>query len=175
MRVTTAMSSFLVAFCAAAVLAVAGCGESKPPQELSFERLDDATEDTSGLSRGAPLVAKLEPYRVDQGAVRVRGSADLPDSTRLEITLYRRGTRDPVARCHVSVLDRGFDSPPLRGSEGALPSGEYTIEVLAHFSDTMQPPSVLATTDGGRRLRGPGMTRGRFGIPAFQIVEDHRL
>ena len=65
--------------------------------------------------------------------------------------------------------------PPVTGPAGALPIGDYTIEVLAHFSDTMQPASVLAATEGGRRLRGPGMTRGRFGIPAFQIVEDHRL
>ena len=163
------------ALVAALCLALAGCGDSRPSKELSFEQLDRTDEDTTGLSRGVPIVGQLEPYRVDQGGVRVRGRADLPDSTRLEISIYRRGSRDLLARCQVDVFDRAFDAPPVTGPEGALPIGEYTIEVLAHFSDTMQPASVLATTDGGRRLRGPGMTRGRFGIPAFQIVEDHRL
>ena len=121
-----------------------------------------------------PTIARATETAL-QGGVRVRGHADLPDSTRLEISIYRRGSRDLLARCQVDVFDRAFDGPPVTGPAGALPIGDYTIEVLAHFSDTMQPASVLAATEGGRRLRGPGMTRGRFGIPAFQIVEDHRL
>ena len=152
---------------------VAGCGnrsshESKP---LVFEELDD----TSSLSKGEPLLTKIEPYRMDNGALRIRGLVDFPDGTRIQITITDKDRRQQVGSWQMTVQDHRFDSPPILGPQGPLPARRYRLEYLAHFNEAWQPKSVLLATDNGRNLRGPGVTRSRQGLGAFFLAEERRL
>jgi len=154
------------------VIALPGCGRRKtePRQQLSFEMLPD----TTGLSRGAPIVERFEPYRMPNGAVRVTGRVRLPDGTKLQIAIRRPDGRVAVAMAHVFVRDSQFDTPPLLGESGPLPAGDYRFEVLAHFNADWQRPDVLRALGAGS-LRGPGITRARDGAAALYLTSEARL
>ena len=161
-----------------AAAALAGCGgktREEPP--LRFEKLGGSggLDDTTGLNRGRPLLASLEPYRMSGGAMRVKGRMDLPDGARVQISVYRSSDRELVARDQLFVARGGFDTPPIIGAKGPLPEGDYRFEVLVHFNDTWQSPEVLRATGGGRRLRGPGITRTRQGDAAFLASTETHL
>lgn len=155
---------------------VAGCGErgAREPQErkpLVFEEIPD----TSGLSKGDPLLTRIEPYRMENGALRVQGRLDFPDGTRIQVTIHDTSRNQMVGRYQMTVRHRRFDSPPIIGERGPLPAGLYRIEYLAHFNEVWQPREVLERTDHGRTLRGPGVTMTRQGPAAFYLVEERRL
>jgi len=156
-----------------AAIVAEGCGRSgkSKAHPLTFEELSD----TTGLSKGAPVLAQFEPYRLANGVVRVRGALRFPDDTRVQISVRDPYTRTIVAQCQVLVENGRFDTPPIIGEKGPLPIGNYHFELLAHFNTVWQLPNVLAATDTGRSLRGPGITRGRMGQPAFFLEEDRRL
>ncbi len=156
---------------AACVPALAGCGREKPRQELTFERLPD----TTGLSAGAAILERFEPYRTSNGAVRVAGDVRLPDSTRLEIVIRAPGGAVSVAMSQVVVLGGKFDTPPMLGENGPLPEGEYRFELLSHFDADWQPARVLRATANGRGLHGPGITRARNGDAALFLTREGRL
>jgi hypothetical protein len=164
---------------ALAVLALAaslaGCGGSpgreKNAQELSFERLPD----TTGLSRGAPILESFEASRMSSGAVRVSGRVRLPDGTKLQIAIKEPGGRVSVAMAQVFVQGERFDTPPLLGERGPLPRGEYRFEVLGHFDHDWQTDDVLRAMGGGTSLRGPGVTRARDGSAALFLTREERL
>ena len=152
---------------------IAGCGggHEKPAQELSFEKLPD----TTGLTRGAPIVESLEASRMTGGAVRVSGRVRLPDGTKLQIAIKQPGGRVSVAMAQVFVQGGRFDTPPLMGENGPLPRGEYHLEVLGHFDHDWQPADVLRAMGGGMDLRGPGITRARDGSAALFLTRETRL
>lgn len=151
---------------------LSGCGrkggQSAP---LSFEELGD----TTGLARGAPLLTEFEPYRLQGGAMRVRGRADLPDGTRLQVSVVRAATNETVKIVQVTLADGAFETAPFMGPRGPLPEDLYRFDLLAHFNSAWQTEEVLRATDGGRSLRGPGVTRGTAGQPAFLLHEEIRL
>jgi hypothetical protein len=158
----------------AALLAAGTCGcggRSRHASRLSFEDLSD----TSGLSRGAPLLTSFEPARITGGALMVRGTADLPDGTRIQIAVTPAASKAPLAIVQVTVSGRAFESPAIFGPRGPLPPDLYRFDVLAHFNSAWQPEKVMRATDGGRSLRGPGITRGTGGQPAFFLREERRL
>ena len=159
-----------VCACVLALL-LAGCGSDKPATELSFETLPD----TTGLSAGAAVLERFEPYRMANGAVRVTGSARLPDGTKLQIAIKRPNGESSVAMAHVYVQGSQFDSPPLLGDRGPLPRGDYRFEVLSLFTDDWQSPEVLRALRGGQSLRGPGVTRAKNGSAALYLVHEARL
>lgn len=150
-----------------------GCGRqsSRDTTPLAFEEVGD----TSRLSKGEPLLNRIEPYRMPNGALRIRGVLEFPDETRLQVTLVDKANQEMVGRWQMIVRNHRFDSPPILGPEGPLPKGVYRIEYLAHFNEAWQPSSVLLATDRGRRLRGPGVTQSRQGPGAFFLVEERRL
>jgi hypothetical protein len=151
---------------------LSGCGsKAERGTPLSFESLSD----TSGLARGAPLLTAFEPYRLAGGAMRVRGRADLPDDTRLQISVVRVAANETVKVVQVTLRDGAFETAPFMGPRGPLPEDLYRFDVLAHFNPVWQPERVLRTTGGGRSLRGPGVTRGTAGQPAFFLQEEVRL
>jgi hypothetical protein len=156
-----------------AALSAGGCGgkSEKPARELSFEQLPD----TTGLSRGAPILERFEPYRMANGAVRVTGRVRLPDGTKLQIAIKERGGRVAVAMAQVQVEGSQFDTPPLLGERGPLPRGDYRFEVLSHFNGDWQSPEVLRALHGGLALRGPGITRARDGAAALFLTREARL
>ena len=159
---------------AVAMVAAAGCGRSGKSDRsgnLSFESLSD----TAGLAQGAPLLTTFEPYRLPNGLVRVRGTVDFPDGTRLQISIYRQQDHVMVARLQTLVEQRHFDSPPVLGERGPLPSGDYAFELLAHFNDTWQSPEVMVGSHRGLDLRGPGITRDRIGEAVFHLTRASRL
>jgi hypothetical protein len=160
-----------LALCVAA-LSLASCGSGeKPASELTFETLPD----TTGLALGAPVLEQFEPYRMANGAVRVKGHARLPDGTRLQIAIKEPQGKVSVAMAHVYVQGGQFDSPPLIGADGPLPKGAYRFEVLAHFRPDQQTPEVLRALKGGDALRGPGITRAADGRIALYLVQEGRL
>jgi hypothetical protein len=150
---------------------VVGCDRKRPEPELSFE----SSSDTTGLSRGADVMASFEPYRMSNGALRARGRMRLPDSTKVEIAVMRPGGRTSVAMSHAFVLGGTFDSPPMLGDTGPLPHGAYHYEVRVHFNDDWQTPRVLRETDRGLALRGPGMTRARNGEAVLFLTREGTL
>lgn len=152
-----------------ALAGLAGCGGGdRDGGDLGFVELPREGEE----AQGAPLLTRIEPYRMDNGAVRVRGTIDLPDRARLQITLRRKETQAIVGRVQVHVSDRNFDTPPMLGEKGPLPRERYQVEALSLFNDTWQEPEVMRASDGGRRLRGAGMTRDRVGDPVFRAVVE---
>lgn len=158
---------------AALVAAAPGCGrrQAHSGSDLQFETLSD----TSGLSQGPPLLVTFEPYRMANGVMRVRGEMNLPEGTRIQISIFRARDGGLINRLQMPVLNRRFDSPPLIGPRGPLPVDDYRFEVLAHFNEAWQPPEVLTETDGGRSLRGPGVVRGAQNTPAILLTREKRL
>ena len=156
-----------------AALSLAGCGRAKPADEttLTFERL----EDTTAISRGRPVLASLEPFRMKNGVLRVRGTMEVPDGTRIQLSIYPSGTDQLVGRVQMAVEGRRFESPPMLGERGPLPEGKYRIELLSHFNTMWQPPEVMRATHDGMDLRGPGVTRTRLGDAAFFLTAERRL
>lgn len=163
----------------ALTLLLAGCGGGgeRSASELRLEELSPAARgpDTSGLSRGRPLLTALEPYRLPNGAIRVRGRLDFPDGTRVQISLHRRSDQALIARTQVRVEGRAFESGDLFGERGPHPEDDYRIELLSHFNETWQPAEVLRATGDGRRLRGPGITRGAADQAAFLLNQEVHL
>ncbi len=146
-----------------------GCGKTKEPEAtLTFEQLPD----TAGLSQGRPILTELETFRMDGGALRVRGSADLPEGTRLQIAIKLPHERSTVAMAQVEVHDRRFESPPLVGEYGPLPKARYRFEVTARFTPDSQSATVLRATSDGKTLRGPGITRDRNGNAMFFLTQE---
>jgi hypothetical protein len=159
---------------AVAWMALAGCGRSAKPERsdaLSFETLSD----TIGLAQGAPLLTTFEPYRLPNGLVRVRGTVDFPDGTRLQVSIYRKQDHAMVARMQMPVELGHFDSPPVLGEHGPLPRGDYVFELLTYFNETWQPPQVMIAGRRGLQLRGPGITRDRIGDAVFHLTREGRL
>ena len=151
---------------------LAGCGRrAERSAPLSFEDLAD----TAGLSNGTPILTAFEPYRLRGGAMRVRGRAGLPDGTRLQIKIVRAASGEAVQVVQVTVADGAFETAPFMTPEGPLPEDLYRFDLLAHFNPVWQPERVLRATDGGRSLRGPGITRGTAGQPAFFLHQEVRL
>lgn len=157
---------------AALSLCLAAC-ESKPrgSSELTFER----STDTTGLSRGQAIVREFEPYRMDNGALRVRGAVNLPDGTRLQVSVRRPDAEVTVQMVQVTVEGGRFDSPPMIGDRGPLPEGPYRFEILTHFTPEWQSAQVLRATDDGRALRGPGVTRTKQGVASLHLIEEATL
>lgn len=154
------------------LVVLSGCSRrTEQGAPLSFEELSD----TTGLSRGAPLLTAFEPHRLQGGAMRVRGRADLPDGTRLQVSVVRAATNEAVQVVQVTVADGAFETAPFMGARGPLPEDLYRFDVLAHFNPAWQPEHVLRATDGGRSLRGPGITRATGGQPVFFLHEEVRL
>jgi hypothetical protein len=160
------------------VAALAGCGRRKSPTPgtttITLRELD-SLRDTTGLSRGAPLLEHMEPYRMANGAIRVRGNLDLPAGTVLQIAVSRAGERWPFTRIQFALDGRHFDSPPILGPRGPLPTGTYRFELVTRFDSSWQTAEVLRASDDGRDLRGPGVTRDLEGHAAFVHVEERRL
>ena len=149
-----------------------GCGRRQARDTaLSFEDLSD----TTGITRGAPILTSFEPYRITGRALRVRGTASLPDGTRLQVSIVRVATGKTLLITQVAVEDKAFETAPLAGPRGPFPVDLYRFDVLAHFNRVWQPEQVLRATHDGRSLRGPGITRGTGGQPAFFLREERRL
>jgi hypothetical protein len=163
---------------AASLALTAGCGrrqEASHARPLTLEELD-RRRDTTGLSEGTAIVRRFEPYRMENGAMRVRGELRLPVGTVLQITVFRPGERWPFARVQSEVRDGGhFDTAPIIAGRGPAPAGRYHFALTVYFDAASQPPEVLRATDDGRRLRGPGVTRDLQGGAAFSYAEDLRL
>lgn len=168
-----------VAFVVGALVAltVTGCGREKKeaPRErvLTFEELVKE-RDTTGLSQGGAIVRRFEPYRMENGAARVRGELGFPDGTVFHLAIFRPGEPRPFTRVQSEVVRGRFDTAPIVGAGGPLPKGTYHFELTVFF-DSSQPPEVMRKTGNGRDLRGPGVTRDRNGIPAFSYAEDRNL
>jgi len=151
---------------------LAGCGrQGSDASRLSFVEISD----TTGLSRGSVILTAFEPYRLAGGAMRIRGKAHLPDGTRLQLTVVRASIERTVKVLQVTVQDGTFETAPFMGERGPLPPDLYRFDVLAHFNTAWQPEQVLRATRNGQSLRGPGVTRGTAGTPAFFQREERRL
>jgi hypothetical protein len=149
-----------------------GCSRGRPRDTaLRFEDLSD----TTGLSRGTPILTSFDPHRITGQALRVRGTAHLPDGTRLQVSVVRVATGETILIAQMTVEDGTFESGPLMGARGPFPVDLYRFDVLAHFNPAWQPERVLRATQDGRTLRGPGITRGTGGQPAFFLREERRL
>ena len=160
-----------VGFVALLVIALVGCGRrSRQESALTFDTLSDST-----VAHGAPILTTFEPYRMANGAVRVRGTADLPDGTRLQVSIYHKATHEMAGRFQVILANHRFDSPPIIGERGPLPVDDYRFELLAHFDPLWQSPDVMRATRNGLALRGPGVTRDKLGRAAFLLEREGRL
>jgi hypothetical protein len=155
----------------ALTLALSACGSEPPREELTLERLPGP----SGTATSAPVVDAIEPYRMANGALRVKGRARLPDGALLQIAIKEPGGTTSVAMAQVRVEGHRFDTPPLLGERGPLPRGSYRVEVLAHFTENWQGAEVMRALRSGEPLQGPGITRARDGEAALFLVKEGAL
>lgn len=155
-----------------AVALIVGCG-SKPSEEtpLTFEKLD--VQDTTGLTRGDPLLRGLEIRRDPAGALAARGRLELPEGTRLDLIVYAAGSAQVMGRTQFAVRGGRFESPPILGAGGPLPQGLYRFQLRGRFDPALQPPEVMSAVTSGHRPSGPGMMRTPDGVIAF--VHDEEL
>lgn len=171
-RIPVPATQLFLVTCAVGMSTLAGCSREKPADApLSFE----TPPDTSGLTSGADLLEQFEPYRMDNGALRVRGRLRLPDSTMVRIAVKKPGGTVAVAMAQVFVIGGQFDSPPMLGEHGPLPRARYRVELLSHFDADWQPASVVRAIGNGTALRGPGITRARNGDAALFLTRESSL
>lgn len=151
------------------LLALSSCSrKEEKPRDLTFETLAD----TSGLTQGRPLLAEFEVVRLDNGLLQIRGDADFPDGTRLQIAVKRPGGNVSVAMVQVTVQERRFESPPMLGEAGPLPVERWRFEITAQFTPEFQPGPVMMATNNGLSLRGPGITRTHLGGATFFLAQE---
>ena len=151
---------------------LAGCGKGGGSRSRQGDLRIEQLADTAGLSAGEPIVQEFDAYRMDSGALRVKGRVRLPDGTRVQVAVKRPGGRSSVAMVQVSLHEGAFDSPPMLGEHGPLPKARYVFEISAQFIPEWQPPEVLRETRDGMALRGPGITRTKIGGAMLWLVED---
>jgi hypothetical protein len=159
-----------------ALLAAAACGDrpegsgrdGAPAAEGAGP--EDRQEEPSGRS----LLGGLDVFRDRTGALRARGRLELPDGTRMQLTVYRPEGGPPLARTQFALQAGRFESPPLTGPDGPLPEALYRFHLVTYFDPAWQPREVMEATDEGRALKGPGVTRGHRGRVAFLHQEDLR-
>ena len=153
-------------------LAVAGCGRSHPRADapLTFEELPDS----AAMSRGEPMLTRLEASRLRGGAMQVRGAVRLPDGARIQITVSDAATGRTVHALQTTIDHGAFETPPFMAKAGPLPKGRYSFDVLAYFNSAWQPDEVVRVTAGGRNLRGPGIQPTRAGV-ILHLVEERTL
>jgi len=163
----------VVALVLVAVLAITGCGRRRERQATELRYV--LPSDTTGLSQGAALLTRIEPYREPGGALRIRGNVTFPDGVRIQVSVYRKGTQQMLGRIQVLTADHRFDSPPIFGDHGPLPRGDYRFEVLSLFNKAWQTEDVMRRTQDGLALRGPGMTRDPVGGASFYLVMERTL
>ncbi len=169
MALDAILRRFVITLALSLGLCVAGCGgDDKAATPLTFDSLPD----TVGLSQGPPIIEGFQVLRLDNGAMRIEGGADLPDGTRLQIAIRPKGGGASLAMAHALVEGRRFTTGPLLGDYGPLPVGPYQVEVLARFTADWQSPEVLRATAEGQALRGPGVTRARDGAPSFHLSKE---
>jgi len=154
------------------VLAPAGCGKSKPAEHETLEF--ETVPDTSAIARGQPLLTRFEPYRASDGAMRARGHLDLPDGTRIQLSV-RRADGSELDRVQVDVAGGGFDTPPILDNGRPPAQGLYRFVVSTQFNSVWQPENVLSATRNGLDLRGPGVRRGAHGEAMFEIAMEKWL
>src|SRR5439155_26330138 len=99
---------------------------------------------------GEPLLPRIEPYRTPDGALRIRGRVDFPEGTRIQLSIYRKGTNQMVARLEAQVRGHGFETPPILTARGHVPAGAYRFDYLALFNPVWQTSAVLGATEQGR-------------------------
>ena len=155
-----------------ALAALSGCGDrgdrSAGTSSLTFEELAD----TSGLTRGAPIVESFDAYRMPGGSLRVKARVRLPEGTRVQVAVRPGGEPSAVAMSQVFVENGEILSPPMMAESGPLPVAVYQIELSAQFTPAWQTAAVLLGTNDGKSLRGPGITRSRIGAATFRQVEE---
>jgi hypothetical protein len=155
-----------------ALAALAGCGDrdgsGSGGSALTFERLAD----TSGLSRGAAIAESLEVFRMPGGSLRVRARLRLPEGTRVQVAVRPGAGGSTLAMTQAVVQGGVLESPPMMAESGPLPVARYRFEMTAQFSRAWQPREVLLSTDDGKSLRGPGITRTRVGGAVFLLAEE---
>jgi hypothetical protein len=154
------------------VLAPAGCGKSKPAEHETLEF--ESAPDSAALTRGKPLLTAFQPYRASDGAMRARGHLDLPDGTRIQLSV-RRHDGSEMDRVQMNVAGGGFDTPPIFDDGHVPPAGLYRFVLTAQFNRVWQPEEVLSATGNGLELRGPGLRRGSHGEAIFELTLDRRL
>jgi len=151
-----------------AAVMIAGCGSHPRANEstLRFHRLDEGA-DTTGISRGKALLQAFDVNRDPTGALRASGRLDLPDDTMLELIVYAPGGAQVLARSEFPLEGRHFESPPILGQGGPLPTGHYHFQLRCRFDPDVQPPAVMQAVANGGKLRGPGIIRIHSGMVAF--------
>ena len=107
--------------------------------------------------------------------MRVHGKMRLPDSTKVQVAIQKRGSPVALGMVHVWVIGGVFDSPPILGETGPLPKGDYVFEIKVLFNPDWQPSRVLRESNNGLGLRGPGITRARNGEAALYLTREGPL
>ena len=154
------------------VLAPAGCSKSKPAMHETLEF--EAAPDSAALTEGKSLLTSFEPYRASDGALRARGRLDLPDGTRLQLSVKRKNGVE-IGRVQMNLIAGGFDTPPIFDDKRVPPKDDYRFDLSVQFSHVWQPENVMAATGNGLELRGPGMHRGNHGEAIFATSLERRL
>jgi hypothetical protein len=165
----------LVAF-GGCIVCVASVGTSRQPEKTGATpqvaapppaSKPDATRTRRPALGQNPLITNVIASRDDSGGLLISGQTTLPEGTRLMIDLRNEkrmiGQTNGTASSEdpVTVVSRGFKTPPFTRDGKPWPAATYHLEILSFFNGAWeQPPSVMAFAgDDGRTLPGSGQVQ----------------
>ena len=124
--------------------------------------------DAAGYTHALDAVIKVIVTR--EGMPWVLGTTNLPDGSILLVSLSRHEAKYSAKHTAV-VSNRRFTAGPFSQKGGALPPGDYEIEVVFGIAAS-QPRSVQEVVgQNNEKLTGSLVTESTVGITARQLVQ----
>ena len=106
------------------------------------------------------------------GRPRVLGSTNLPDDTRMMVTVSDRDSQFHAGQSSVTVRHGQFMAGPFRDRSEDLAPGVYTAVVSMSLPGSLQSAKVLLVTGRtGEQLKGPLVMKDEVGVTAKASVE----
>ena len=104
-----------------------------------------------------------------QGMPTIVGVTNLPDNSKLLVTL-RRKVAHYSAQADATVVRGTFSAGPFSEHGSSVPPGDYEIEVVFPLAST-QPSSVRQVVgENNEKLKGRLVDKSRFGVIAKQVT-----
>lgn len=124
---------------------------------------------TCTIAKSEALEVAIAATVEGQGTPTVVGVTNLPDNSKLLITLSRRQA-NYSAQGHATVERGKFSTGPFSARGSPLPPGDYEIEVVFPLAST-QPSSVRQIVgEKNEKLEGRLVEKGQFGTIAKRVA-----
>jgi len=114
------------------------------------------------------VVVEVVPHRLADGGLVVVGTTNLPDATKLMVTLRRSGETRMLGQASTHVISGTFLAGAFTERGRAHPAGWYAVDVVSYFNEAWKQPAGVLSIVGpqGQNLAG------RNAEPSDPEVED---